>query len=282
MKLTFYGVRGSIPTPGPEYVIYGGNTACCHVELNDGTHIVLDAGTGIKKLGEKLAKNHSDIHLLLTHNHWDHIQGFPFFVPIYIPGRKIFVTPGLTTPEEPEAFLKQMGGSYFPVKYSSLQSDIQIVTYPKEQITWKLNSATITRHSMNHPGSGSSYLIEADGAKIAYITDNELYPPYQKETDFLEWVSFSEKADLVIHDAQYMLSDMPAKSGWGHSVAEEAVKLAMASRAKRLALYSHDHIRTDKDIEKIENHCKDVITIAQSDLEVFAAREGMSIDFDKA
>lgn len=281
MKLTFYGVRGSIPSPGPEYAKFGGNTACVHIELNDGTDIILDAGTGIKKLGEKLAKKSTDIHLLLTHNHWDHIQGFPFFIPIYIPGRKIFITPGLTTPDEPEAVLKQMSGSNFPVNYNSLQSEIELVQYPKEQTSFNIGNAKISRHSMNHPGSGSSYLVEADGAKVAYITDNELYPPYQKETDFLEWVVFSEQADLVIHDAQYMLSDMPAKAGWGHSVAEEAVKLAMASRAKRLALYSHDHIRTDKDIEEIESHCKDVIEIAQSDIELFAAAEGMVIDFDK-
>ncbi|MBE1299967.1 MAG: MBL fold metallo-hydrolase [Alteromonadaceae bacterium] len=280
MKLTFYGVRGSIPSPGAEYAKYGGNTACVHVELNDGTDIVLDSGTGIKKLGEKLAGKTTDIHLLLSHNHWDHIQGFPFFIPIYQPERKIYITPGTTTPYEPDAVLKQMSGSYFPVKFNSLQSSIEFVEYPPETNTWQLNSATITRHSMNHPGSGSSYLIEADGAKIAYVTDNELYPPYQKETDFLEWVTFTEKADIVIHDAQYMLSDMPAKSGWGHSVAEEAVKLAMASRTKRLALYSHDHIRTDADIEKVERHCQDVIEIAQSDLEVFAAAEGICIDFD--
>ena len=281
MKLTFYGVRGSIPTPGAEYAKYGGNTACCHIELNDGTDIILDAGTGIKKLGEKLARKDNELHLLLTHNHWDHIQGFPFFVPIYQPGRKIFVTPGLTTPAEPDAFLQQMSGSYFPVKHTSLQSDIEIVTYPEQQNSWKISHATITRHSMNHPGSGSSFLIEAEGAKIAYITDNELYPPYQKATDFLQWVTFCEKADLIIHDAQYMLSDMPAKSGWGHSVAEEAVKLAMASRAKMLALYSHDHIRTDIEIEKVESHCKDVIEIAQSDLDLFAAREGLCINFDE-
>lgn len=281
MKLTFYGVRGSIPSPGPEFAKYGGNTACVHIELNDGTDIVLDAGTGIKKLGEKLAKKQSDIHLLLTHNHWDHIQGFPFFIPIYIPGRRIYITPGLTTPDEPDAVLKQMSGSNFPVNYHSLQSEIELVQYPKEQTTFNIAGAKITRHSMNHPGSGSSYLVEADGAKVAYITDNELYPPYQKETDFLEWVVFAEQADLVIHDAQYMLTDMPAKAGWGHSVAEEAVKLAMASRAKRLALYSHDHIRTDDDIDEIESHCQDVIEVAQSDIELFAAAEGMCIDFDK-
>ncbi|UAA39871.1 MBL fold metallo-hydrolase [Paraneptunicella aestuarii] len=281
MKLTFHGVRGSIPSPGEQFIRYGGNTACIHIELNDGTDIILDAGTGIKSVGQKLAGKDTDIHLLLSHNHWDHIQGFPFFIPIYQPGRNIFITPGKTSQEDHDAILRQMTGTYFPVNYHSLQSNIEICPIPSDTDTWTLNSATITRRSMNHPGSGSSYLIEADGVKIAYITDNELYPPYQKETDFLQWVYFAEEADLIIHDAQYMMSDMPAKSGWGHSVAEEAVKLAMASRAKRLALYSHDHIRTDDEIEAVEQHCQEVVEIAEVDMEMFAAAEGLTIDFDQ-
>lgn len=279
MRLTFYGVRGSIPAPGPEYIKYGGNTACVHIELDDGTDIILDAGTGIKKLGYELAKKNNDIHLLLTHNHWDHIQGFPFFSPIYQPDRNIFITPGMTTYDENDAILQQMTGSYFPVHYQSLQSNLIVTDIPEGKDSWEINSATIFRHPMNHPGSGSSYLIEADGVKVAYITDNELYPPYRKETDFLEWVAFASEADLVIHDAQYMLTDMPAKSGWGHSIAEEAVKLAMACKAKRLALYSHDHTRTDEQIIAIEQHCNDVIEIAESDIELFAAYEGLEINF---
>ncbi len=279
MRLTFYGVRGSIPAPGPEFVKYGGNTACVHIELDDGTDIILDAGTGIKKLGQKMINEDRDIHILLTHNHWDHIQGFPFFAPIYQPGRNIFITPGMTTFDEQDAILQQMTGSYFPVHYQTLQSNIQLADIPDGKNTWKIGSATISRHPMNHPGSGSSYVIEADGSKIAYITDNELYPPYRKETDFLEWVNFAMNADLVIHDAQYIISDMPAKSGWGHSVAEEAVKLAMACRAKRIALYSHDHIRTDEEISKIESHCNEVIGIAEAELALFAAAEGMEINY---
>lgn len=278
MQLTFYGVRGSIPSPGPEFVKYGGNTACVHIQLDDGTDIILDAGTGIKNLGQVLIGKQSDIHLLLTHNHWDHIQGFPFFAPIYQQGRNIFITPGMTTYDEHDAVLKQMTGSYFPVHHKSLQSNIVLEAIDEDTNSWQINGATIYRHAMNHPGSGSSYVIEADGAKVAYITDNELYPPYRKETDFLEWVEFAMSADIIIHDAQYMLSDMPAKSGWGHSVAEEAVKLALACRAKRLALYSHDHIRTDDQISAIESHCQEVIAIAEDDLQVFAAAEGLAID----
>ncbi|WP_088331688.1 MBL fold metallo-hydrolase [Lacimicrobium sp. SS2-24] len=279
MKLTFYGVRGSVPTPGPEYVRYGGNTACVHIELDDGTDIILDAGTGIRTLGKKLIQKENDIHLLLTHNHWDHIQGFPFFAPIYQPDRNIFITPGQTTPDQPNAILEQMNGSYFPVNYRDLPANINIQPVADSTSSWSLNSATISRNKMNHPGNGSAFVIEADNAKVAYITDNELYPPYKKATDFLEWVDFAKDADLIIHDAQYMLSDMPKKSGWGHSIAEEAVKLAMACRAKRLALYSHDEVRTDSEIESLEHHCQEVIEIGQMDLQLFAAAEGICIEF---
>jgi phosphoribosyl 1,2-cyclic phosphodiesterase len=277
MQLTFYGVRGSCPAPGPEFVKFGGNTACAHIKLNDGTDIILDAGTGIRKLGEKLIADNTDIHILLTHNHWDHIQGFPFFAPIYQAERNIFITPGQTTLSENDNIIKQMSGSYFLVNYHTLRSNIQIKPVAKETQSWKINSATISRLAINHPGGGSSFTIEADGAKIAYITDNELYPPYQKETDFLDWVSFAKDADIIIHDAQYMLSDMPAKSGWGHSIAEEAVKLGMTSRAKFIALYSHDVTRTDKQIIEIEQHCRDIIQIAEAEIRLFAAAEGMSI-----
>ena len=279
MRLIFYGVRGSIPTPGAAFVRYGGNTACVHIELEDGTDIVLDSGTGIRLLGEHLAKKNTPIHLLLSHNHWDHIQGFPFFPPIYQAEREINIYPGQTLFEEPDQILKQMEGSLFPVPRSALRANISLIEIPKADNTFAIGSAKITRLAMNHPGSGSAYCINADGVKVAYITDNELYPPYKKETDFIDFAKFAENADLLIHDAQYMLSDMPAKNGWGHSVAEEAVKLAMASNAKKLALYSHDPERTDNDIDDVVKHCNEYVTVAESNLHVFASSEGLTLDF---
>ncbi|AFV86235.1 MBL fold metallo-hydrolase [Alteromonas mediterranea] len=279
MRLIFYGVRGSIPTPGAAFVRYGGNTACVHIELEDGTDIVLDSGTGIRLLGEHLAKKNTPIHLLLSHNHWDHIQGFPFFPPIYQAEREINIYPGQTLFEEPDQILKQMEGSLFPVPRSALRANISLIEIPKADNTFAIGSAKITRLAMNHPGSGSAYCINADGVKVTYITDNELYPPYKKETDFIDFAKFAENADLLIHDAQYMLSDMPAKNGWGHSVAEEAVKLAMASNAKKLALYSHDPERTDDDIDDVVKHCNEYVTVAESTLHVFASSEGLTLDF---
>ena len=276
MQITYYGVRGSCPAPGPEFVKYGGNTACVHVSLSDGTDIILDAGTGIKNLGQTLISKSNDIHLLLSHNHWDHIQGFPFFAPIYQGQRNIYITPGQIDSHEYDAVLKQMSGSVFPVDYQTLPANIQIVKQPEAIHSWKIGKANICRLTMNHPGGGSAFSIEADNKKLVYITDNELYPPYKKNTDFLDWANFCQDADLIIHDAQYVMEDMPAKSGWGHSVAEEAVKLAMASRAKRMALYSHDPNRTDEEIAKIESHCQYVIELGGADLALYAAAEGLT------
>ena len=136
-----------------------------------------------------------------------------------------------------------------------------------------INGIKITRLKMNHPGGGSCYCLDDGKSKIAYITDNELYPPYKKNTDFLEFVSFTKHADLLIHDAQYVVEDMPAKSGWGHSVAEEAIKLALASDAKQLALYSHDPERTDEMVDEIVEHANEIIVVGGGETKCFGAKE---------
>ncbi|WP_100643273.1 MBL fold metallo-hydrolase [Alteromonas facilis] len=278
MQVTFYGVRGSIPTPGKEYIRYGGNTACVDVALEDGSHIVLDAGTGIRVLGKKLIAEQCPITIMLSHNHWDHIQGFPFFAPIYQPGREITIIPGKVNDGNARAVIEQMQGSLFPVPFEVLQSKIELNVFDENE--WQSGTAQVQRMAINHPGGGCAYSITEGNTKLVYLTDNELYPPYKKNSDFLEFVEFCWDADLLIHDAQYMLSDMPAKSGWGHSVAEEAVKLAMASNSKQLALYSHDPERTDDDVDAIIAHCRKFIQAAGSPLHLFASYEGQLIEFN--
>jgi phosphoribosyl 1,2-cyclic phosphodiesterase len=277
MQITFYGVRGSIPTPGAEFVRYGGNTACVHVELDDGTDIVLDAGTGIRLLGKALFTKNTPIHILLSHNHWDHIQGFPFFSPIFQPDRKIVIVPGIVDDKNSTAITDQMQGSLFPVHFNALLADISIQHIDPSISEWQCGESTIRRMLINHPGGGCAYSITTETSKLVYLTDNEIYPPYKKNSDFLAFVEFCRDADLLIHDAQYMLSDMPAKSGWGHSVAEEAVKLAMAAKIKQLALYSHDPERTDDDVDKIIEHCQLFIQAVQAPLKLIASSEGQII-----
>ncbi|WP_016955161.1 MBL fold metallo-hydrolase [Catenovulum agarivorans] len=276
MWVEFFGVRGSMPAAGAEFAKYGGNTACVHVELEDGTDIILDAGTGIVKLGDELLAKGKPIHLMLTHNHWDHIQGFPFFTPAYQVKRKIVLTPGLTTPREDDAVLQQMSGTWFPIKSDELRADIELTPY-EGQDSWQVGSATVRRKSLNHPGGGSAYLIEENGYKLAYVTDNELYPPYQISTTFEEWVEFISEADLLIHDAQYIDKDMPHKHGWGHSLVDQAVELAVTAKVKQCALYSHDYTRTDEDIEHQVAHIQAMLERRKSKTHIFAAYEGMVI-----
>lgn len=242
-------MRGSIPTPGPNTVKYGGNTVCVSLQSQSNTHIVLDSGTGIRLLGDELMKDKRDIYILLSHNHWDHIQGFPFFVPAYMPNKNITIIPGVTDTQAPDAILRQMDGSYFPVQYDDLPSTVKVVQQQND--TWHYHDINIERMAMNHPGGGSAYRLTVDGLKIVYAIDNELYPPNDPVTSFDKWVEFVDGVDYLIHDGQFIPSDYPLKMGWGHSQIKDALDLAVQGKVKNLVLISHDPARTDDDLDQI-------------------------------
>jgi phosphoribosyl 1,2-cyclic phosphodiesterase len=238
MKITFYGVRGSIPSPGPDTSRYGGNTSCVHIETAGGQDLVLDAGTGIRGLGKRLIEKDSPINILLSHGHWDHIQGYPFFMPIYQPDRRIHVYTSTTGDHGQICRLfDQIDGATFPVKAAELPS--------KQNICVK-------RMPINHPGGGYAYRIEEDGTSCAYITDNELEPPEKVSTTYGEWVEFCRGVDVLIHDAQYLESDMPHKHGWGHSLVSQVRQLAVDAEVGCLAMFHHDPDRTDTEIDFIQ------------------------------
>ncbi len=272
MKVTFYGVRGSCPSPGPETVKYGGNTACALITAKDGRKLILDAGTGIRQLGNEIKHQEKDIYILLSHNHWDHIQGFPFFVPAYLREHILHIYPGNTEFDHDDAILEQMSKSFFPVHYRHLKAEIRLLRGKRKQM--KVNGFDITRYELNHPGGGSAYLIECDGKSLAYCTDNELNTPAKVKNSVDEWVAIFKDIDLLIHDGQFMPDDMPLKWGWGHSVAAEAVDLAQRAKVGKLVLYSHDPERTDTQIDDF------IEKINQTGLkfEVIAASEGTTLD----
>jgi len=251
MKLTFYGVRGSVPTPGQDTVRYGGNTTSILLENKASDFLILDAGTGIRNLGKDIQRYANDIYILLSHNHWDHIQGFPYFIPAYIPEKKINIIPGLTEEYEPKAILKQMKGSFFPINSKDLSANILIT--PIKSHSWKYKTFQISRTRMNHPGGGSAYKVITDERTIVYATDNELFPPYPVATTFEQWVQFCNKADYLIHDGQYLPEDYPFKRGWGHSQIQHALDLALQAHVKNLVLVSHDPDRTDEQIDKLQS-----------------------------
>lgn len=252
MKITFYGVRGSIPSPGPDTCRYGGNTSCVHIETASGRDVVLDAGTGIRSLGKRLIEQDGIINILLSHGHWDHIQGYPFFKPIYQPDRQIRVyTSAIDHHGQLCSLFDQIDGANFPVKASDLPSQSVCVT---ENIESELarQDICVRRMPINHPGGGYAYRIEDDGTSCAYITDNELDPPGQLSTRYDQWVTFCRGVNVLIHDAQYLAADMPHKHGWGHSLVSQVRQLAVDAEVGCLVLFHHDPDRTDTEIDFIQ------------------------------
>ncbi|MGB5179225.1 MAG: MBL fold metallo-hydrolase [Gammaproteobacteria bacterium] len=252
MKITFYGVRGSIPSPGPDTCRYGGNTSCVHIETANGRDLVLDAGTGIRNLGKRLVKKDSSVNILLSHGHWDHIQGYPFFMPIYQPDRLIRVYTGATAGHGQICSLfEQIDGANFPVKAAELPSRSECVTENVESELTR-QDICVRRIPINHPGGGHAYRIEEEGTSCAYITDNELEPPGKVATTYDQWVAFCHGVDVLIHDAQYLQADMPRKHGWGHSLLSQVRQLAVDAEVGCLAMFHHDPDRTDTEIDFIQ------------------------------
>jgi phosphoribosyl 1,2-cyclic phosphodiesterase len=252
MKITFYGVRGSIPSPGPDTCRYGGNTSCVHIETASGQDLVLDAGTGIRGLGKRLIKKDNTINILLSHGHWDHIQGYPFFMPIYQPDRQIRVyTSASDGHGQICSLFDQIDGATFPVKATELPSQSECVT---DNIETELAAQNINvrRMPINHPGGGYGYRIEEGGTSCAYITDNELEPPGKMSTTYDQWVAFCHGVDVLVHDAQYLENDLPHKHGWGHSLVSQVRQFAVDAEVGCLAMFHHDPDRTDTEIDFIQ------------------------------
>lgn len=277
MLVTFYGVRGSIATPGPDTVKYGGNTSCVHIRLGTGANIIFDAGTGIRNLGAKLIADDEPLLLLLSHGHWDHIQGYPFFAPIYQHGREIRVCHEVEGNETSlEAILRQMDGSTFPVRADELPSKVTTVHEQDRYLDGQ--PFRTTRKLLNHPGGGYAYRIEEDGVIVAYVTDNELEPPGTLSTSYAEWVDFCQGVDLLIHDAQYVENDMPGKHGWGHSLISQVRQLAVDAQVQNLVMYHHDPERTDNELDEIAGDSARFFTSRSSRIGSYIAAEGLTFE----
>lgn len=277
MKVHFYGVRGSIPTPGPATAEFGGNTPCVFVELNNGGQVIFDAGTGIRALGDYLMQNDRPIHLLLSHTHWDHIQGFPFFKPAYQNGREIYLYPATGSAEETmTSLLSQLDGVNFPV--TANQIGCGIICHDFHTDFFNLEEIDIASRPINHPGGGSAFRLSENGVSVAYVTDNELNPPGEPRTSFDEWADFLHDVDILIHDAQYLEEDMPLKHGWGHSVVKDVWKLAEAARVKTLVLFHHEPERDDAEIRAIQIATDEYFKDHERPFRVLCAREGLALE----
>lgn len=277
MILTFHGVRGSIATPGPDTVRYGGNTSCVHVGLSDGRDFLFDAGTGIRLAGRDLARRDGPIFIALTHQHWDHIQGYPFFAPVYQPEReiKVFTVMPSTHQVLCELF-EQMDGFNFPVRAEDLPSNGECI-YEQPDAYLRRRDIEVSTIPLNHPGGGTGFRLTDDDVTIAYITDNELDPPAAPRTNYDRFVEFVRGVDVLIHDAQYTESDMPHKHGWGHSLISQVRQLAVDAEVGSLVLFHHDPERTDAQLDEIQRENDVWFKGRGTSLRSFCAWEGMRL-----
>jgi phosphoribosyl 1,2-cyclic phosphodiesterase len=277
MTVRFWGVRGSIPSPGHATARYGGNTSCVSINLGEDKILVLDAGTGIRDLGKTLAANSIDIFVVVTHVHWDHIQGFPFFIPIFQKDRVIYVFPYLKGETMLNSLFEQMDGAHFPVTMNHLPSKYQIIT--RDAVSFlNEHGFCVSQIATNHPGGAYGYRIENDGRSVVYLTDNELDPPYEKVGDIADYAEFSKNADVLIHDAQYNEKDMPLKHGWGHSLVSQACQLAAMSEVKHLLLYHHDPERTDTQLDQMQEDARRWFKENNCNIRCTAAYEGLVLE----
>ncbi|HUF76977.1 MAG TPA: MBL fold metallo-hydrolase [Longimicrobiales bacterium] len=286
MKVTFWGTRGSLAKPGPGTVRYGGNTSCVQVETAAGTLVVLDCGTGAHGLGQALLERQEPLrgHILISHTHWDHIQGLPFFAPLFVPGHRwdIYGPRGLGDSLK-GTLAGQMQYDYFPVTLDALRADVRYHDLVEGEL--EIGEIRIRTRYLNHPALTLGFRLEVDGAAVAYICDHEPHARYlatheaELAGEDLAHAEFLRDADLVIHDAQYTKGEYPAKVGWGHSTADYAIRVCRAVGVRRLALTHHDPLHDDDTIDAMLTalHAGQEADGAPS-LEVFAAREGETIE----
>ncbi len=284
MQVRFWGTRGSIAAPGPNTARFGGNTSCVEVRASDGTVIILDCGTGARELGLHLAQTLPQpirLHLFIGHTHWDHIQGFPFFVPAFLPGSElnIYAPLGFQRGLE-EAMAGQMEYSYFPVKMRDLRSRIHFTEL--DEGFFRVGGVLVETQFLNHTAPTIAYRMTSDGATIAYATDHE---PFWNASGRVSQhpgderhIAFLKGANLVIHDAQYTDAEYRDKVGWGHSSIEYAVDVALAAGVERLVLFHHDPAHDDATMERIEAMARDHVGRRGQALDVLAAREGLELE----
>ena len=288
MQVTFWGTRGSIAKAGPSTLRFGGNTSCIEVRSDAGTVVVLDCGTGAHGLGQSLVATGDGAplegHLLISHTHWDHIQGLPFFAPLFEPNGSwhIYGPRGLGGSLS-ETLGGQMQYAYFPVTIEQLAASVDY--HDLVEGSFEIDDISVTTRYLNHPALTLGYRLEVDGATLVYASDHEPHDrrlagggDLASSRHDLEHTRLCAGADLLIHDAQYLAEEYPARTGWGHSTVEYVVAVADAAEVAKVALFHHDPSRTDEATDEAVARARDLATEIGYAGEVFAAAEATTIE----
>ncbi len=293
VKVKFWGVRGSIPTPGPGTALYGGNTTCVEVRA-DGELIILDAGTGIRPLGLQLISEFKgtplNLTVLMTHTHWDHIQGFPFFIPAYNPKNQLRILGYEGARKGLENTLSsQMESPYFPISMQQMPGNIAIQEL--REMRFAVGKVQVQAQFMNHPGVCAGYRLHTSCGDIAFLPDNEPFqrlkahtsatggPDQDAAQDYArkqdeKLISFLSGVEVLIMDSQYDAAEYPQRVGWGHACVDDTVAIALSAKVKRLYLFHHDPGHDDAYIARMEAHARELVAQSGGTLVVEAAREG--------
>ena len=278
MKIKVWGCRGSIAAPGPDTLRYGGNTTCVEVISNSGTEIVIDAGSGARNLGKELLKKETKtVYLLLTHAHWDHLLGFPFFEPAYSADFTIYLCGGPKARDSiKDYFYHQMQAPYFPIEMELLHATFEFGFENAHGNS--IENIQVDSIQLSHPNGGYGFKLTENGKSFVFLTDNELGHPHDSSLRFEDYVNFCKDADLLFHDAQFTDEEYIERKGWGHSCYKDAFNLAVKAGVKRLGFFHHDPDRSDDELDRI---VKDYVEKAKSispGMSVFAVAEGMEFD----
>lgn len=280
----FWGTRGSCPTSGELTARYGGNTACTEVRIG-GVPVIIDCGTGVRELGCSLVKEFAGKsisgHIFVGHTHWDHIQGFPFFAPLYDTRNtfNVYSVHGAHGSLR-GLFSDAMALDYFPVPLSSLGSSLNFVEL-KGPVD--IGVAKVSFRHLNHPGVCIGFSIEAQGRKITYLSDHETFRRLGGDNEVsrrqdLDLTDFARGSDLLIREAQYTEEEYTARRGWGHSTYDDVVRFGIDACVRRLAIYHHDPAHEDGVLDSNLEYCRGIVKASGSELDCFAARDGMRID----
>ncbi|MDY6791957.1 MAG: MBL fold metallo-hydrolase [Thermodesulfobacteriota bacterium] len=278
MYIKCWGSRGSIPVSGKEYLKYGGDTTCLEIRTKSNDIIIVDAGTGIRRLGNLLTdEKQNKYHFLFTHAHWDHVMGFPYFKPLYSKHAEFRMYRCPFHDEFVEKIIsKVMAPPNFPVKYSDIRAEL---SYEKARpVEFEIGSVKVVPIAISHPNGGSGYKFIEGGKSFVFLTDNELGFIHPGGLPYKDYVNFSSGADLLIHDAEYTPKEYKTYIDWGHSVYTDVLNLAFESGVKKVGLFHLNQERTDREMDKIVKTCGKIIADKSKKLECFAVGCDMTFE----
>jgi phosphoribosyl 1,2-cyclic phosphodiesterase len=270
MKIRCWGARGSIPVSGGDYVTYGGDTTCIEIRTREDEVIIVDAGSGIRRLGNLLIQEKKDrLSMVFTHAHWDHILGFPFFKPIYRRGTAIQMYGCPLAQESIQGMISRtMEAPYFPVNFQDLQADISY--HEACESSFSIQSLTVTPIPISHPNQGYGYKFTENGRNFVFLTDNELGYQHPGGLHFRDYLEFSRGADFLVHDAEYTEEEYQETRTWGHSLFTEALRLALEAKVRTFGVFHHNQERTDSALEGMVQQCRRIIGEQGAEMECFA------------